>query len=155
MCWLKNLHFTLRRACTHVDHLATHIRRTHAGNWPLGCWSLYECNKEHVVSPPLHPSTSRACSQFRGYLKNQRQTKTLPPPTPPPIQRGRAERQSDRKRNEERKSTLKREEGVWIQASTRLSERETQKKGREWKESGSRRDVLLRPELSVCVYSAS
>lgn len=40
----------------------------------------------------LHSMTSRACTQFRGYLKNQRQTKTPPPPTPPPIQRGRAKR---------------------------------------------------------------
>lgn len=106
MCWLKNLHFTLRRAWTHLDHLATHtyILHTQLGIGMSKPLYVCLCDKEHVVfflTPPC-TTTSRACTQFRGYLKNQRQTKTLPPPTPPPIQRGRVEKQSDRKRNEER-----------------------------------------------------
>lgn len=136
MCRLKNLHFTLRRACTHLDHLATHVHSTHTGNWPLGCWSLCVHARKNTFFPPLHSLTSRACTQFRGYLKNQRQTKTLPPPTPPPIQRGRAEKQCHRKR----KSTWKREAVVWIQASTRLSKKgdaeERRWMKREWISQG-------------------
>lgn len=154
MCWLKHLHFTLRRA-TWISSLHTHTLCTH-GELVMGISKpLCACDKEHVVFSPLHSSTSRACTKFRGYLENQRQTKTLPPPTPPSIHGGKVKKQSGRKRNEERKSTRRREVGVWIQARTRLSKKEMQKKGGEWKESGSRGDVLLRPELSVCVYSAS
>lgn len=105
MCWLKNLHFTLRRACIHLDHLATHIHSMHTGNWPLGCWRfcVCMCATKNMLFSPIHATTSRACTQFRGYLKNQRQTKTLPPPSPPPpIQRRRAEKERN-KRNEERK----------------------------------------------------
>lgn len=88
MCRLKNLHFTLRRACTLLDHLAcTHTLCAHG--------VLARRNTLFFLPPPprLLSLTSRACPQFRGYLKNQRQTKTLPPPAPPPIQRGRAEKQ--------------------------------------------------------------
>lgn len=54
------------------------------------CVCVYD-KQQVVFFYSLHSMTSRACTQFRGYLKNQRQTKTLPP-TPPPIQRGRAKR---------------------------------------------------------------
>ena len=148
MCWLKNLHFTLRGACAHLDHLATHS--TLNVTRPLGCWGLRQ--RTCCFFPPLHSSTSRACTQFRGYLENQRQTKTVPPPTPPPIQR--SEKRSDRKRKEERKSTLRREAGVSMQASTRPSKREMQKKGGEWKESGSHRDVSLKTWIEcMCLLS--
>lgn len=100
MCRLKNRHFTLRRACTHLDHLAAH---THGDIGTLKPVCAY--NKESVVFfLPLHSSTSRACTQFLGYLKNQRQTKTFPPLTPPPVHRGeRGEKKCNRERNEGRK----------------------------------------------------
>lgn len=114
---------------------------------------LRPATKNMLFFVPLHSSTSRACTQFRGYLENQRQTSlTVPPPTPPPIQR--AEKRSDRKRNEERISTLRREVGVWMQASTRPSKREMQKKGGEWKESGSRRDISPKTWIEcMCLLS--
>lgn len=92
----------------------------------------------HLLSS-LHSMTSRACTQFRAYLENQRQTKTLPPPTPPPIQRGRAEKRSDRKRNEERKGTLEGERGGRLNAGL---DKAVRKGGAERKEANEKRADL-------------
>lgn len=62
-----------------------------ARGYARACVCVYD-KQQVVFFYSLHSMTSRACTQFRGYLKNQRQTKTPPPPTPPPIQRGRAKR---------------------------------------------------------------
>lgn len=97
----QSLHPLESPCCTHAYY--THKEGT------LRCERLCVCVTKSMLFLPLHFRTSRACTQFRGYLKNQRQTKTLPPPTPPPIQRGSAEKQSDIKKNEERKSTSERD----------------------------------------------
>lgn len=88
-------------APTWIPLLPANIVRTQG----IAHWDVWQ--RTCCFTPPHHSSTSRACTQFRGYLKNQRQTKTLPPPSPPPIQRGGGEKRGDKKRNEERKSTSK------------------------------------------------
>lgn len=146
MCRPKNLHFTLGGACTHLDHLAAPHAECALGESTIGMK-----DKENVgVSPPpppfLPPSLLdiKGLYQFRGYLENLRQTKTRPPPAPPPIQSGWTEKRGDRKRNGERKKALgEREAGVWMQASTRRPKKgRRRRKEVNEKRAGSRGETL-------------
>lgn len=146
MSWLKELHFTLHGACTHLDRLAENIQGPH-------CWGVEACLSAGVTNIcyfSLNNITSRACTQFCGYLWNQRQTKTLLPPVALCFWQRVSREAKRRKGGLKRYSTSTREAGSRIQASTKLSKRENKNK-----KSRLQRDNLLSPELSVCVYSPS
>lgn len=152
MCRLKNRHFTLRRACTHLDHLAPQIHGDTGTLQPVCAH-----NKDSVVvflglggcpftlqHQGLVPNFV-AISKIKDKQKHSRLRPLL-------MRRKRWEEM--RQRDEWRDKT--READIWIQASTRLS-----KKGRHRRKAVNERRLdltgrlFLRPERSVCVYSAS
>lgn len=152
MCPLKNRHFTLRKACTYLDHLAAHMHRDIGMLKPICAH-----NKECVVFLGGGGGVTPSLLNIKGlypisWLSQKSKTnKTFPPPTLPPVLRGRGEKQCDRNRNERQKGGRR-----TFEASTQPS-----KKGRHQRKEVSERRVdlterlFLRPEMSVCAYSAS
>lgn len=155
MCRLKNLHFTLRRACTHLDHLATHIHSMLTGTWPLGCWNLcVHTTKSMLFFYPVTPRHQGLVPNFVAILKIKDKQKH--PRLPPLLQFKEVEKRSRvAERGMKRGKSLGRGRRTFeYRPQQGCQKKEMQKKGGEWKESGSHRDISPKAWIEcMCLLS--
>lgn len=113
---LKNRHFTLRRACTHLDHLAAHIHGDIGMLKPVCAY-----NKESVVF--FAPSLLNIKSLYPiSWLSQKSKTNKNIPASDPSSSSQRRKRWEEMRQGEEWREET-READIWIQASTRLSKK--------------------------------
>lgn len=145
MCRLKNRHFTLGGTCAHLDHLAVDKHRDIGMLKPVCAH-----NKESVVvffSPSLlNIKGLYPISWLSGKSKTNENI-----PASGPLLRFREE--EVRSRNEGRRGGRRTFE-YRPQHGCQKKRRRRRKEVNEWRVDLTGR-LFLRPELSVCVYSAS
>lgn len=144
MCWLKILHFTLRR--THLHNHASHIHSAHTHTIgtmkPLNVWQRACC-----FFPPFPTQHQGLVPNFVVISKIKDKQKHPAPNLLPLRKKEQGRRVTEREMKRRTRGDCEEGGGYWIQASTRPSERSWERMKRDW--------VLVRPQLSVCVYSAS
>lgn len=126
MSWLKNLHFALHWPCTHLDSLVAHMHSKHPEKWSNRLPAEVHLCVRVFVFFYLHSITSRACSQFRGYLKDQRKNKNAPSPCP-----------SSNSKRRSRVASCKALRWGRLVFEIRPQKGSHSREGGEWKESGS------------------